>query len=127
MNKNVIRLWQKEDKQMKIISRKYEEIIDIRKFINELNEETITYILQEYDEEREIDNDYMFDRFVKITQELRNKYKNMTDVLQESYKRLLIDEQVTEKEIQEYEEGMTKEWTIMKIISQKMNKLLTNS
>ena len=92
---------------MKIISRKYEEIIDIRKFINELNEETIMYILQEYDEEREIDNDYMFDRFVKITQELRNKYKNMTDVLQESYKRLLIDEQVTEKEIQEYVEGMT--------------------
>ena len=88
---------------MKIISRKYEEIIDIRKFINELNEETIMYILQEYDEEREIDNDYMFDRFVKITQELRNKYKNMTDVLQESYKRLLIDEQITEKEIQEYE------------------------
>ena len=85
---------------MKIISRKYEEIIDIRKFINELDEETITYILQEYDEEREIDNDYMFDRFVKITQELRNEYKNMTDVLQESYKRLLNDEQVTEKEIQ---------------------------
>lgn len=92
---------------MKIISRKYEEIIDIRKFINETNEETITYILQEYNEDREIDNDYMFDRFVKITQELQNKYKNMTDVLQESYKRLLIDEQVTEKEIQEYEEGMT--------------------
>ena len=103
MNINDIRLWQKEDRKMKIISRKYEEIIDIRKFINELNEETIMYILQEYDEEREIDNDYMFDRFVKITQELRNKYKNMTDVLQESYKRLLIDEQVTEKEIQEYE------------------------
>lgn len=92
---------------MKIISRKYEEIIDIRKFINETNEETITYILQEYNEDREIDNDYMFDRFVKITQELQNKYKNMTDVLQESYKRLLIDEQVTEKEVQEYEEGMT--------------------
>ena len=90
---------------MKIISRKYEEIIDIRKFIDELDEETITYILQEYNEEREIDDDYMFDRFVKITQELQNKYKNMTDVLQESYKRLLIDEQVTEKEIQEYEEG----------------------
>ena len=60
---------------MKIVSRKYEEIIDIRKFINETNEETITYILQEYNEDREIDNDYMFDRFVKITQELQNKYK----------------------------------------------------
>ena len=92
---------------MKVISRKYEEIIDIRKFIDELDEETITYILQEYNEEREIDNDYMFDRFVKITQELQNKYKNMTDILQESYKRLLIDEQVTEKEIQEYVERMT--------------------
>lgn len=92
---------------MKVISRKYEEIIDIRKFIDELDEETITYILQEYNEEREIDDDYMFDRFVKITQELQNKYKNMTDILQESYKRLLIDEQVTEKEIQEYVERMT--------------------
>lgn len=91
-------------KDMKIICRRYEDLIEIRDFVEHENEKTITDVLQDIEENNDIDEDYMFSRFVIMVMKLRNDYKTITEVVQECYKRILIDEQTTEKELQDYEQ-----------------------
>ena len=93
---------------MKTICRRYEDLIEIRDFVEHENEKTITDVLQDIEENNDIDEDYMFSRFVIMTMKLRNDYKTIKEVVQKCYKRILIDEQTTEKELQDYEERLNK-------------------
>lgn len=92
---------------MKIGSCKYDELLEIRGLVNEEDEQTITNVLEDDEVYEELDDDYMFFRFLKLYENVQKDDKSIKEVVQECYKQLLIDEQTTEKELQDYERYMT--------------------